>query len=183
MDTKRSSLLSSLLVGLLLFSVPNLGAQSKPDPRAPIITHFFAVETGLFGLPWKIYIEAEDPDGDMLRIAAQVIQVGYGYYPTNWTYLKRENGKYLKGYIQWNTSDSMYQPEWSQLTLKVSVFDRAGHESNEVVFPFTFAMGGSGVSQAPPPFDQGNVSRLGYIHIRLFNPTMGAGNLGGGKIP
>jgi len=31
--------------------------------------------------------------------------------------------------------------EWTQITLKVSVFDKAGNESNEVIFPFTFETG------------------------------------------
>jgi len=49
-------------------------------------------------------------------------------------------------------------------------FDKAGNESNEVVFPFTFE---SGVRspyprQLPAPFDQGVIPRLGYIMIDLY---------------
>jgi len=178
---KRSGLLlSCLTVVLFLLIVPMVGAQTRSDSKAPIITHSFAVDKGVFGRPWNIYIEAEDPDGDMLRIAAVIIQVGYGYYPTSWTYLKRENGKKLKGYLQWNTSSSQYQQEWTQLTLKVSVFDKAGNESNEVVFPFTFETGAPSVTKLPPPFDQGDIPRLGYININVFSPT-GMGN--GGSRP
>jgi hypothetical protein len=44
-------------------------------------------------------------------------------------------------------------------TLKVSVFDKAGNESNEVVFPFTFESGAKDPNnyQLPPPFDQGDL--------------------------
>jgi hypothetical protein len=52
----------------------------------------------------------------------------------------------------------------------VSIFDKAGNESNEVVFPFTFE---SGVKdpynyKLPAPFDQGDLPRLGYIDTNLY---------------
>ena len=150
------------------------GTQPKAGTHAPIITHAFAVEKGYYGYIWKIYIEADDPDGDMLRIASVVDQVGYGYYPTNWIYLKREYGKHFRGYIQWNTFSSRtgYMTEWTQMTLKVSVFDRNGNESNEVVFPFTFELTPAQYAYKPPaPFDEGNLPRLGYISIDLFDPS------------
>jgi len=160
---------------------------SKPGTRAPIITHAFAVERGYYGYIWKIYIEAEDPDGDMLRIASVVEQTGYGYYPTDWIYLKSPYQKHFKGYLQWNTFSSRtdYLSEWTQIALKVSVFDKAGNESNEVIFPFTFETGVRSPYQykLPAPFDQGELPRLGYIQIDLFDPTrMGNGNGVGGNI-
>ena len=159
------------------------GRQPKVGSQAPIITHAFAVEKGYYGYIWKIYIEAEDPDGQMLRIASVVDEVGYGYYPTDWIYLKPQNQKHFKGYIQWNTfsSRTSYITEWTQITLKVSVFDKAGNESNEVVFPFTFEVTpGQYAYKLPPPFDQGDVPRLGYIAIDLFDPSsLGYGGNGG----
>jgi hypothetical protein len=184
MNVKRALALISLLLALTFF-VPcqgwaqlfryEGGGQTKPGTYAPVVTHAFAVDKGYYGYIWKIYIEVEDPDGDMLRIASVVEQVGYGRYPTDWIYLKREYGKHFKGYIQWNTFSSRapYVREWTQLTLKLSVFDRNGNESNEVVFPFEFV---SGVGdqyryKLPTPFDQGALPRLGYISIDLFDPT------------
>jgi len=93
------------------------GTGPKPGTHAPIITHTFAVEKGSYGYIWKIYIEAEDPDGDMLKIASSVDQVGYGHYPTNWIYLKPQYQKGFKGYIQWNTfsSKTPYLSEWTRI--------------------------------------------------------------------
>lgn len=176
MDRKSVLFVLGSVLVLWLMAIPVVGAQPSPGSKAPIITRTFAVESGIFGEPWRVYIEAEDPDGDMLRVAAVVIQVGYGYYPTSWTYLKRESGKSLRGYLQWNTSSSQYQPEWSRLTLTVSVFDRAGNESNEVVFPYTFETGIRRSSKPTPPFDQGDVARLGYVNVNLYDPSrMGSG--------
>jgi len=162
--------------GAQSFSVTEKGKQPKPGTSAPIIKHAFAVEKGSYGYIWKIYLEAEDPDGDMLRIASVVDQVGYGYYPANWTYLKSPTQKYFKGYLQWNTfsSKTHYLREWTQIGLRVSVFDKEGNESNEVILPFEFVSGvrGQYQYQLPAPFDQGDIPRLGFLHIDLFEPTL-----------
>ena len=189
MNLKKIFSFISLLLALTLF-VPcrgwtqalfpyEGGGQTMPGTNAPIITHAFAVERGYYGYIWKIYIAAEDPDGDLLRIASVVDQVGYGHYPTDWIYLKPEYKKHFKGYIQWNTfsSRSSYLTEWTKISLKVSVFDRAGNESNVIVFPFTFELVKGQYEYKPPsPFDQGDLPRLGYIHIDLFDSNQGYGH-------
>jgi hypothetical protein len=161
-----------LLIGLILFA-PLFGwAQSKSETKKPTITHAFATDTLQYGNIWKIYIEAEDPDGDMLRIVSVVDQVGYGHYPSQWVYLKPQYGKQLRGYLQGNFYSKTAAPlnEGTQITLKVSVFDKAGNESNEMVFRLTFLSGGGGSPSPPAPFDQGDNPRLGYISLDLRNP-------------
>jgi len=175
----------SLILAVVLFNAhPGLtGAEPKQEIRGPIITHAFAVERGYYGYIWKIYLEAEDPDGQMLRIASVIDEVGYGHYPTDWIYLKPEYQKHFKGYIQWDTfsTKASYLPEWTQITLRVSVFDKAGNESSEVVFPFTFEITPEQYSyQLPAPFDQGDLSRLGYVMIDLFYPGEDNGHDGFG---
>ena len=144
MNKKMLFLLSGMVMALVLLISPRGWAQPKPEIRGPIITRAFAVEKGNYGYILKIYIEAEDTDGEMLRIAAVVDQPGYGHYPTDWIYLKPQHQKRFKGYIQWNTfsSKASYLREWTQITLKVSIFNKAGIESNEVVFPFHLRVGG-----------------------------------------
>jgi hypothetical protein len=166
----------ALTITLLLFSFG--WAQSKPESKAPMITHSFAVEKGYYGYVWKVYIETEDPEGDMYKIACVVDQPGYGRYPTDWIILKPQYRKQFTGYLQWNTFSSRAQgmKEWTQIALKVSILDKAGNESNVVVFPFTFQSGENGNREPPAPFNQREIPRLGYIHIDLFNPTlMGTG--------
>jgi len=174
------SVFGVLAITLFFFSFG--WAQSKPDSKAPIITHSFAVEKAYYGYIWKIYIEAEDPDGDMYKIASVVDHTGYGRYPTEWIIIKPQYRNRLKGYIQWNTfsSRSSYLREWTMITLKVSIIDKAGNESNEVIFPFTFETGIKDPYkyELPTPFSGGDLPRLGYIHIDLIEPTMA--NNGGG---
>jgi hypothetical protein len=190
MNTKKAVCYMSLLLALTFF-LPckgwtqlfpyTGGGQPKAGTHAPIITHAFAVEKGYYGYIWKIYIEAEDPDGEMLRIASVVDQVGYGFYPTDWIYLKPQYRTHFRGYIQWNTfsSKASYLPEWTQITLKLSVIDKAGNESNEVVFPFTFEITPAQYAYKPPaPFDQGNLPKLGNIMVDLHYPGQEYGDDG-----
>jgi hypothetical protein len=178
MKTKTSLYVFGLLLALNFFVTHTGWAQPKPGTNAPIITYSFAVEKGYYGYIWKIYIEAEDPDGDMYKIASVVDQAGGGRYPTDWIIIKSQYRKNLRAYLQWNTFSSRAQgmKEWTQITLKVSILDKAGNESNVVVFPFTFEMGVKVKQEPPAPFNQGEIPRLGYIQIDLFNPSlMGAG--------
>ena len=176
MKNGKSLFLFNLILGVVLLTAPHGWTQPKPEERRPIITHTFAVEKGYYGYIWKIYLEAEDPDGQMLKIALVVDQPGVGPYPTDWIYLKPQYQKHFKGYIQWNTfsSKASYMPEWTPITLRVSVIDQAGRESNEVVFPFTFEITPGQYAYKPPaPFDQGDLPRLGYVMIDLFYPGEG----------
>jgi hypothetical protein len=108
----------------------------------------------------------------MNKIAVVVDQMGYGHYPTDWIMLKPQYREHFIGYLQWNTfsSKTSFLPEWTRITMRVSIFDKAGNESNEVVFPFTFE---SGVKnqyeyQLPAPFDQSDIARLGHIMVDLY---------------
>ncbi len=167
-----------VLVAIVGFLGPFVAWSENPSKsNPPVITASYAVEEGYYGYIWKIYIEANDPDGDMSRIAVQVEQLGYGRYPTDWVMVKPAYRKNLKGYLQWNTFSSRtgYLREWTYITLKITVIDKAGNESNVVVFPFEFVSGARREVTPPAPFNQGGLPRLGYIHIDLFDPTqMGA---------
>ncbi len=158
---------------LFLASQGCVSLPVSPPETKPVITNaFISKEKGRYGDVLKIYIEADDPEGFMFRIATVVDQVGYGHYPTNWIYLKTTYQHHLIGYLQWNTFSyhASWMPEWTQITIKVSIFDTSGNESNEVVFPFEFVSQVFPEPLLPAPFNQGDIPRLGYIHINLFNP-------------
>ncbi len=183
MNGKRILWPLSIVLGVLLFGVSQDWAQPKPEKRGPIITHAFAVERGEFGYIWKIYLEAEDPDGQMLRIASVVDQAGTGRYPTDWIYLKPQYQNHFKGFIQWNTYSTKagHMLEGTPISLRVSVFDKSGSESNEVIFPFTFELTpGQYQYKLPPPFDQGDLAMLGNIMIDLYPSDMPGGGGGSG---
>lgn len=178
MNTKNIFISISLMLAMILFFSHEGWAQTKPEAKAPIITHAYAIDKGRYGSVLKIYIEADDPDGDMLRIATVVGHVGYGHYPTDWIYLKPQNRHHLIGYLQWNTFSSKATTieEWTQITLKVSILDKSGSESNVMVFPFTFQTGTGPEPKPPVPFDQGDIRMLGHIMIDLIGLDQGNGH-------
>lgn len=172
---KKIQILACLVLGLNFFLFASeVFPQNKSHP--PVITHSYAIEKGPYGSILKLYIEAEDPDGDMFRVATVVDQIGYGRYPTDWIILKPQFRKTLRGYLQWNTfsSNTHFLREWTSITIRVSIYDKAGNESNEVVFPFSFETVNpkSIPTQPPPPFDQKDLPRIGNIHINLYEPTL-----------
>jgi len=161
--------------GLFLFIALQgcVALPASPFGTRPIITHaVMNREAGSYGSVLRIYIEADDPQGFMFRIATAVDQVGYGSYPTDWIYLKPQYQHHLLGYLQWNTFSvhASWMPEWTQITIKVSILDTGGNESNTVVFPFEFVSEAVPETPLPPYFNQGNILPLGHIGIDLFNP-------------
>ena len=169
-------------VGLGEFENPTQGLitpqEKTQNPKSPVIKSAYAVSRGIYGTILKIYVEAEDPKGEMAQIATTVDQVGYGHYPTDFIILKPEYRKYFKGYIQWNTFSSRvpYMHEWVRNYVTVAVTDKAGNVSNEFMFPFTFETGVGPTSRPPAPFDQGDLPKFGSISIELFDPfDMGGG--------
>ena len=156
-------------------AVPSAWPQDK-SAKGPMITHFYAIDRGRYGINWKIYIEAEDTDGEMTKIAAVVDQPGQGHYPTDFVLLDPQYRNRLYGFLQWNTfsSGSTGVREGTQIRLRVSVIDRAGHESKEVLFPFTFVSGVTDQAKAPAPFDRENIPRIGYLSIDLVSPEEGS---------
>ncbi len=149
-----------------------------PNPNGPVITEAYALNKGKYGTPLKIYLKADDPKGEMSRIAVTVNQTGYGHYPTDFIILKSEYREHFKGYIQWNTFSSHAQDldEWTQITVTVSVLDKNGRESNRFSFPFSFETGIASAPTPPPPFNQTLLAKLGNVDIDLYNPYKDGGD-------
>lgn len=158
------------VLGITLFFFSFGRAQSKADSKGPMITNSFAIEKGYYGYAWKIYIEAEDPTGDMSKIVSIVDQPGMGQYFSDTLPIKLQNQHQLKGYIQWNTFSptAPYLKDFTTITLKISIFDKAGNESNVVVFPFEFVTGSVPKYELPSPFNKDD-TRLGYVQINLHD--------------
>ena len=169
----KKTLLWSFGLFLLIAIQGCVSLPASPLGTRPVITHaFMNKEAGTYGSVLRIYLEADDPQGFMFRIATAVDQVGYGSYPTDWIYLKPQHQHHLLGYLQWNTFSvhASWMPEWTQITIKVSILDTEGNESNTVVFPFEFVSEAVPETPLPPHFNQGNIPMLGHIGIDLFNP-------------
>ncbi|HSB06975.1 MAG TPA: hypothetical protein VLK23_17500 [Thermodesulfobacteriota bacterium] len=142
------------------------------NPNAPVIRHACAIDRGIYGTILRIYLEADDPNGNMSKIATTVDQVSYGRYPTDFIMLKPQYRKAFRGYIQWHTFSPSAErlPEWNYVTVRVAVMDMKGNTSNEFEFRFTFETGDGPEPKPPAPFDQGDLPKLGNVSINLYNP-------------
>ncbi len=172
MQMRSINLFLTLFLSILLGS-PLVWALPRPvTTGGPVITHAFAPKVEKYGDPMRFYIEADDPASDMLRVAIVVDQVGYGHYPTDWVFLPRNDEHHFAGYLQWNTfsSHAATMPEWTELTVKISVFDTSGQESNTVAFPVEFVSEARPKVEPPAPFNTASLQKLGYVDINLYNP-------------
>ena len=154
--------------------------RTSPNPNAPLIKHAYAIDRGPYGTVLKIYLEAEDPNGDMDEIVTQVHQSGYGNYFPDLILLKPQHTKSFKGFIQWNTYSSKATSlnEWTWVTVRVFVVDKKGLASNAFEFPFTFVTGTGKVLPPPAPFDHGDLPKIGSVSIDLYNPYLMGGGAG-----
>jgi hypothetical protein len=161
--------LGLLIVVFVIYTIGKGAAQSKSGTQTPVITHSYALDKGAYGQTWKIYIAAEDPDGDMLKIGCKLEQERVRYqHPVDFIFIKKKDQRQLKGYLSLDTYflREPFLEAGPRLVLRVSVYDKAGNESKEAVFNFDFVgtETGSG-TRLPPPFDQGDIPKLGNILI------------------
>lgn len=142
----------------------------EPGGSPPLITNWFASEELHHGDIWKIYLEANDPDGNMRTFECIFDQVGYGSYSPHYVVIKKQHREELRGYLNFFSSGGPGQlPEWTQLSLTVFIRDKNGNTSNRVVFPLTLSLGAK-QGPPPPPFDIGGLEKLGTILVNLVDP-------------
>jgi len=92
------------------------------------------------------------------------------YFPDT-IMIKSQNQHHLKGYIQWNTfsKNAAHIRDFTPITLRLSIFDKAGNASNVVVFPLNSSVGVCLNMNCLPLFNKDD-TRLGYVIIDLYDP-------------
>jgi hypothetical protein len=162
------SLLAFMVIPLRMGHSDTLGERRpKPQGSPPVITRSFASEKLSHNDKLKIYLEANDPDGDMRKIVAVVSRGRRGSRP-NYVSIKKGDRAKLFAYLDcmiWSGIGDL-RNEWGRLTLTLFILDKGGNTSNRVVFPLAlsrrFKQG-----PPPPPFDAGKLKKLGTIWVDL----------------
>jgi hypothetical protein len=141
---------------------------SKPGGSPPVITHWYASERLYQGDIWRIYLEAKDPDGDMVHFVCDFDQLGSGTYRPEYVVLKKQHRGELRGYLRWFSTggDGLSLSEWTQVSVTVFIRDKGGNRSNRVIFPLELSLGAK-QGPPPPPFDTGPLDKLGTIMVEL----------------
>ncbi len=153
------------------------GLEAKHGKSSPVIAQSFAARELRLGDTWKVYLKAFDPDGDMNYVVATIDQPGRGAggYPVSYLRIKN-GGKELSGYVYLNTNSTVQRGlEYTNITLSVSIRDKAGHDSNTVAFPLHFHRL---ARQEAPPAGVFAEQALGPIMIELRPLGDGGGGEG-----
>ena len=132
----------------------------------PVISQSFASKEARPGDTWKVYLKAEDPNGDMRRIFFTVDQPGMGTYPAAYIRIKEAERKELAGYIYLNIP-ARGDLDFVTLTLTVQVQDMAGHLSLPAVFPLALNPRSTREAPAQGAFPEKD---LGPVMIQLRTP-------------
>ena len=141
-----------LLATVFVFLSLAMGCATLETPKGevkatPAITQSFSSEEVRLGETWKIYLNASDPNGEMIKIYAIVEQPGQ-IYPVSITKVSKENGKEFSGYLYLSTAPPANVLDGTAITLTVQIQDRSGNFSQPAVFPLTVK---SVATQEAPP--------------------------------
>jgi hypothetical protein len=137
----------------------------------PVIGQSFASKEARPGDTWKVYLKAEDPNGDLRRIVCTIDQPGMGTYPVSHIRIKEAERKELSGFIYLNTRNSR-DLDFVNITLTVQIQDMAGHLSQPAVFPLAF---NPRFTQEAPPAGAFPEKDLGPVMIQLRTPSEDSG--------
>jgi hypothetical protein len=106
--------------------------------QPPELIDYYAAAVIRPGTTWKIYLEAEDKNGDMVDITTMLFQKGFGYYATDYTRLTGKERKEFAGYIALRTPPEVSLTQ-DTFTMEVLVRDRRGNSSETIKLPLTFS--------------------------------------------
>ncbi len=132
--------MSFLLFGCADTQLRNYRQVFKERGQPPVIVDYYAAEVIRPGATWKIFLHANDEDGDMQYIAFTLFQSGFGYYSTDYTWLRGTDRRELAGYVILRTPvDRNLTVE--NFTLEVLVRDRQRNRSATIKLPLRFDYG------------------------------------------
>ena len=164
----------NVLVILLLFVLAGCttckGVKTgEGGDEPPIILDSYGAESVRPGATWRVFLKAQDVDGDIHYIAAQLWQAGVGYYPTSFNFLKGGDREGFAGYLILTTpADRRLLPD--NFKLEVLLRDCEGNKSESLFIPLNFDLKTNFRTQPVPEKWQAAAQRqLGIIHVDIIS--------------
>jgi len=106
----------------------------KAKGRAPVLVDYYAAKAIRPGRTWKLYLRAEDNDGDMNNIVVMLSQTGVGTYPTDFTRLNGDDSQTVAGYL-FLTTPADQALVWDTLSFEMfAAEDRGARRCNSTTF-------------------------------------------------
>jgi hypothetical protein len=169
---EKTMLKKNALVILLLFLVAGCTAckgvkTAQGGDEPPMILDSYAAESVRPGATWRVYLEAQDADGDIQSIITQLVQPGIGYYPPDFTYIKGAEREGFAGYLILITPpDYWLLQEYVEATLTIQ--DCEGNKSEPVKFTLRFDnKSGYGPQEVPEKWQTAAKNKLGTIMVEI----------------
>jgi hypothetical protein len=155
-------------IALLFLLCLAVGCATLESPKGqvkatPVITQSFAAGEIRVGETWKIYLNASDPNGEMIKIYGITEQPGQ-IYPVSITKVSKENGKEFSGYLYLSTAFPAHPLDGTSINLTVQIQDRSGNFSQPAVFPLTLK---SLATQEAPPQGVFKEQELGPVMVTI----------------
>jgi hypothetical protein len=145
----------------------------------PVILDSYAAEKIRPGASWRVYLEAQDEDGDIHYIAAQLFQPGVGYYPTSFTYIKGADRAGFAGYIYLNTPAD-YLLLADNFRLDLILRDCEENRSEPVSLPLRFDnLPSYQPQEVPEKWQRAANDELGVIMVDIISSERYNSNDGG----
>jgi len=164
---KRNVLTILLLLLLAGYTTCKVAKASEDGDEPPIVLDSYATESVRPGATWRVFLEAQDADGDIHSIITQLVQPGIGYYPPDFTYIKGVDQEGFAGYLILRTPrDYDLLQEYVEATLTIQ--DREGNKSEPVNFTLRFDnKSGFGPQEVPEKWKMAANRKLGTIMVEI----------------
>lgn len=146
--------------------------------QAPVIVDSYAADVIRWGTTWRVYLQANDADGDIKDIAAVMYQAGVGFYPTSVTQIKADNRKEFAGYLFLRLPADRTLL-WDQFSLQVLVRDEQGNKSETIDFPLKIDE--VPLADLPDKWQSLANNRLGVIMIDVVSSEVFNRDAGGNR--
>ena len=132
----------------------------------PVISDYFAPQNAKPGMVWKIFLKAEDRDGDMKDIVATIAPASRSLVTYSFAPIREEEGRSLAGYLFIKTPSSPTLLN-EMFHLSIVIRDKTERKSKSVGFLLNFTSEGD--VELPEKWLEASDNRLGIIFPDYFN--------------
>lgn len=132
----------------------------------PVILDSYAAQEVKPGEVWKIFLEAEDKDGDMKDIVASIAPASGNFLTYSLALIREEERGSLGGYLFIKTPPSLYLQN-KMFHLTIFIRDKGERKSDSVGFLLSFTSAGD--AELPEKWLEASNNRLGIIFPDYFN--------------
>ena len=179
----RKSLLIVVIIVLVAGCAVCKGVRTPDQDEPPVILGSYAAEYIRPGASWRVYLKAQDADGDMDAIVAQIWQPGVGYYPTDFTYVEGENREGFSGYVFLKSFPDRRLLR-DQFHLEAFVRDCGGNKSETIKLTLRFDnREGYGRLEVPEEWREAANNELGVIQVQIRSSEEYGSDDGGDRPP